>query len=614
MTIFNYSFDGSGNSLTKPSLNAVNTEEERIGPNTQGPGGAPATGPNPRIISNTVLGGPLANTNDPTLSAVTYAFGQFVDHDLDAEKVTGTAPINIPVPAGDPEFPAGSTIALTRAATGPTGNILNTISGWLDGSQIYGSSATSDAGLRGPNGTLLASPGNNLPVVNGQFVAGDLRVTENPDLTALQNLFQRNHNRLAAQLAQVHPGWTSDQIFNEARAINTAELQNVVYTEFLPAILGPNAIKPYAGYDPNADPTTSQEFTAAAYRFGHSIVSNQVNKLDNNGKLVETNTLAAAFFATPASYGANGGTDGLLRSISSDHAQVEDAHIVDGLRNLLVDPPDGTDLAAINIARGRDVGLPTFNQERVALGLAPYQNFTDFTDAKTAAALQSVYGSVDAVDLWVGGLAESHAPGALVGPTFQAIIARHFEGLRDGDHLWWQNQAFDPATQNTIAHTTLSDMIQLNTDTVGLQPDVFIASTRITSARLDSISKSSTPANQAIVNGDKTIIAGPKAAMVNAGPGDDTIVASAKIGQVLNAGSGTDVFQFVGPGHTTVINGFKEGTDKIDFGVTVGDISQVNIKPMDNNTVITADNNTVTVSGVPNLNPTDFILHPTAVA
>lgn len=58
-------------------------------------------------------------------------------------------------------------------------------------------------------------------------------------------------------------------------------------------------------------------------------------------------------------------------------------------------------------------------------------------------ALQQAYGSVDAIDLWTGGLAEKVVPGAFLGSTFQAIVADQFERLRDGDRLWYENQGFE---------------------------------------------------------------------------------------------------------------------------------------------------------------------------
>lgn len=170
-----------------PSLNPVpGTPELAIAPPNYAPGTTNGLidGPNPRTISNVVSGGQSAdgenaNTNDPTgASAWLYAFGQFVDHDLDLEGV-GTTDISIPVPNGDPTFPDGTTIPLTRAITSPTtGTALNTIAGSLDLSQIYGSDATTAASLRNADGTLKTSTGNNLPIENGAFVSGDTRVDE----------------------------------------------------------------------------------------------------------------------------------------------------------------------------------------------------------------------------------------------------------------------------------------------------------------------------------------------------------------------------------------------------------------------------------------------------
>src|ERR1700677_3300678 len=108
-----------------PSLNPVpGTAELEIAPPNYAPGTSNGLidGPNPRTISNVVSGGQSADgenadTNDPTgASAWLYAFGQFVDHDLDLEAV-GTTAINIAVPDGDPDFPDGTTIPLTRAIT-----------------------------------------------------------------------------------------------------------------------------------------------------------------------------------------------------------------------------------------------------------------------------------------------------------------------------------------------------------------------------------------------------------------------------------------------------------------------------------------------------------------
>src|SRR5262249_15630070 len=152
-----------------------------------------------------------------------------------------------------------------------------------------------------------------------------------------------------------------------------------------------------------------------------------------------------------------------------------DVHIVDDLRNFLFAPPDALDLASINIQRGRDLGLGTLNETRVALGLDPYQSINDIpTDKETKDALNIAYGGhVSKVDLWTGGLAESAVNGGMVGETFGKIIAMQFEDLRDGDRLWYENQGFDAQTLATIKDTTLSDIIERNTDTDIMQSDAF---------------------------------------------------------------------------------------------------------------------------------------------
>jgi peroxidase len=74
----------------------------------------------------------------------------------------------------------------------------------------------------------------------------------------------------------------------------------------------------------------------------------------------------------------------------------------------------------------------------------------------------------------MGGLAEKHASGAVVGPTFQAIIANQFDALRAGDRFFWQNEGFDRQTATMISNTILADILRRNTNTPNLQANVFI--------------------------------------------------------------------------------------------------------------------------------------------
>jgi peroxidase len=482
---------GTGNNLHSPWLNAIpGSPEIALTPLNFAPGikDGLVNGPNARTISNVICGGTGANgqngeTTDPTLSAWLYVFGQFVDHDLDLEETPLSNPqINIIIPPDDPNPMAGTMIAMNRDTRSPvTNTIINTTAGYLDLSQLYGSDPATAASLRNADGTLATSDnGLALPVVSGQFVTGDPRVMENPELSALTILFMREHNFWVATLKSQHPNWTGDQLYNMAKAINTAEYQNIVYTEYLPALIGP-VLGPYRGYNPMVNSQVTQEFSTAAFRMGHSQVSDTQEGIDANGNTVFTESLADSFFNT-AQTDETDGIDPLIRSLGTDFSQATDVYVVSALRNLLVaglvgGGVDLLDLIAIDIQRENDVGLGTLNQTREALGLSPYSTITQLTsDPVLAEALKSTYGGIDQIDLFIGGLAEKHAPGANVGPTFQAIIGDQFDALRAGDRFFWQNEGFDSATGAMISNTTLANVIQRNTATPNLQDNVFIQS------------------------------------------------------------------------------------------------------------------------------------------
>jgi peroxidase len=212
---------------------------------------------------------------------------------------------------------------------------------------------------------------------------------------------------------------------------------------------------------------------------GHSQVSDTEEGVDNNGNVVFSEPLATAFQNTAAQDEANG-IDNLIRNIGVDNAQATDVYVVPTLRNLLFarlpgGDIDEMDLIAIDIQRERDAGLGTLNRTRRALDLAPYTSFAELTsDPVLEQNLETVYGNVNNVDLFIGGLAEDPASGAKVGPTFQAIIAMQFSALQRGDRFYWENERFDPLTAAMISKTTLTDIIMRNTATTAtLQPNMF---------------------------------------------------------------------------------------------------------------------------------------------
>ena len=577
--------DGSNNNLADPTMNQAGTDFARVGPAHFADGFLEMTpGPNPREISNIVVAqtdtgedGPhLTDDNGVALSGMMYAWGQFVDHDLDLQKSDTTTDISIPDAAGDPFLPLVDSIPLTRVAIDPATGVpghpataINTVTGWLDGSQIYGSDAATAASLRTADGHMKVSEGNNLPTVETPqgtaFLAGDVRAQENPDLTALQVLFVREHNYQVDRLHEEHPNWSGDKLYETAKAITTAEMVNITYNEWLPHLLGEDAIQPYHGYDPTVDPRVTEEFAGAAFRFGHSIVSDEISATDNLGAFTSEQTLAESFFEPTATFTATG-ADGLLRHLSGDLANLLDAHIVDGLRNFLVDPPDGMDLAAINIQRGHDLGLGTLNETRVALGLEPYTSFDQLSsDPETAAAFEKAYGDIDAVDLWAGGLAEDHSPGAVIGPTFGRIIGDQFTALRDGDRYYFENQKFDRETLSEIKNTTLSDLILRDTDTTAMQSDAFVATERH-SGTLGGVD----PTGEDAADGMAQLVVGsPGKDTLTGGNLDDTLVA-ARGQMTMTGGDGADTFvinldDIKGRHNTVTITDFDPDADKLQI-------------------------------------------------
>ena len=587
------SIDGSGNNLAKTAVNAIGTDYRRLGAAhfSDGVSALRTDLPNARTVSNLVVAGSGDTANAEGLSGMMYAWGQFIDHDINLTLSDNVTHIDITVPSGDSTL-SGS-ISMTRAVIDPLTGVAgkpavttNNVTGWLDGSMVYGSDATTAASLRGTDGHLLTSAGNNLPIVDGVFVAGDSRVQENPDLTAIQTLFLREHNRQVDLLKAAHPDWTGDQLYNQARAIVTAEIERITYNEFLPHLVGANAIKPYRGYNPNVDPTLSEEFAGAAFRLGHSIVSANLERTDEQGNVVGSAiTLKDAFFQTASNFEADGGANGLLRHLTNDPSNALDVHIVDDLRNFLFGPAAGMDLASINLQRGRDLGLGTLNETRVALGLKPYTSFSQITsDATTAAALQAAYGDVNKVELWIGGLAEDHVAGAMVGQTFDVIVAQQFTNLRDGDRLWYQNQGFDQATLRQIDSTTLSSVILANSDTQHMQADAFVFYERRSGS-----SAMENPASPQLVigsNGGDNLVGGTKNDMLVAGTGHQTLTGAA----------GSDIFIVPVTGVNAVITDFKVGQDKLKFE-NLG-TAKPKVTTENGNAVISIGGSKVTLIGV----------------
>ena len=495
--------DGIGNNLDQPQLGSTGAQLLRLTSVEYGDGISSPAGddrPSAREVSNAVAAQTESVENGRLLTDLSWLWGQFIDHDID---LTGGAdpaePFAIEVPHGDAWFdPFGTgtaAIDLSRSTFDPaTGDAddnprqqVNEITAFLDGSVVYGSDQERADALRSfAGGRLNTSDGDllpfntaGLPNAGGPsdtlFLAGDVRANENAALTAMHTLWVREHNRIADEIADRYPQLNDEQIYQHARATVTAEIQAITYNEFLPALLGRDAVADYQGYDASVDPGIANVFSTAAYRFGHSMLSPELLRLDNDGTTSAAGNLALrdAFFA-PGEVIDNG-IDSLLLGAAVQTAQEIDTLVIDDVRNFLFGPPGagGFDLASLNIQRGRDHGLPDYNQARIDMGLAPATNFADITsNVELQETLEQLYGDVDNVDVWVGGLAEDHVPGASVGELVYTVLVDQFQRIRDGDRFWYQN-TFTGGKLAKLESTTLADVIRRNTDVTDLQENVF---------------------------------------------------------------------------------------------------------------------------------------------
>lgn len=498
--------DGTGNNIFDPQIGASFAHLLRIAPADYGDGFMSLAGvdrPSARAVSNGVLAQSESMPNPAGLTDYFWQWGQFLDHDLDlTDGIDPPEAADIVVPAGDPFFdPTGTgtqVISFNRSlydtSTGTSFNNPreqeNEITAWIDASNVYGSDTARANALRTLDGTgdLKTSTGDLLPFnteglanAGGDsaelFLGGDVRANEQIGLTVMHTLFVREHNRLAARIREDDPNLSGDEVYEQARAIVGAQMQVITYEEFLPALIGRGALERYNGYDPEMDASIANSFSTAAYRFGHSALSEQILRIDADGNEIAAGhlDLKDAFFAGDRLID-EGGLDPILRGLGAQVCQKVDALVIDAIRNFLFGAPGsgGFDLASLNIQRGRDHGLPSYNVMREAVGLNRVSSFADITsDADTRIRLADTYNSVDDIDLWVGGLSEDAVNGGQLGALFQRIVVRQFKALRDGDRFWYE-RVFEGRELDRIRDTRLSDIIRRNTE-IGreLADDVF---------------------------------------------------------------------------------------------------------------------------------------------
>lgn len=378
---------------------------------------------------------------------------------------------------------------------------INQLSAFIDGGQIYGTKQSDAKNLRAfqdgrlksiapfsnnPSYTLMPGDRSNLLCVDGSkekacFKAGDNRCNIQIGLQTMHTVWMRHHNNVVGRLQRFNEDWDDEKLYQEGRKIVGAQLQHITYNEWLPIMLGQEAVNKmglavlpsgrFTGYNVTIHPGMINEFAAAAFRSGHSMVPGKLDRLDQNFNLKSSVRMRDTFFKSSMLY-QDGAVDEFVRGMSQQLGKGIDGNVVSDLSQQLFNSEPktfGLDLSSLNIQRGRDHGLPGYMKYRRLCGLSTVNNFNELRNSnslpdETINRLASVYESVDDIDLYPAGISEFPVGGAIVGPTFACIISEQFWRLRVGDRFWYENglpfaSRFSDAQLGQIRKTTLARVL-----------------------------------------------------------------------------------------------------------------------------------------------------------
>jgi hypothetical protein len=457
--------DGTCNDLEHPEMGAV---DQRFGRNVPRemtfPEKEPALlSPSPRVVSQRLLGRESFRPAE-SLNLLAAAWIQFQTHDWFAHRRAaklGENDFQIPLDAGD-QWSRGSPIRIPRRPPDPTRGseesgrpptYLNEESHWWDGSQIYGDDQETTASLRdqgklkidGKDHLLPIDPHTNLPRTG---------FTQNwwVGLALLHTLFAREHNAIYDRLSRAYPSWSQDQLFDTARLVNTALMAKIHTVEWTPGILSHPTTKlalhmnwwglagegihkifgriggelisgiPGSRRALYGVPFTLTEEFVSVYRL-HPLIPEKVRfyRVIDGAQIKELDFAEVAFEKAQALLDDGTSMADIFYSFGISHPGAITLHNYPSfLRELPMKDKDNNyvkdsegnqvylDLAAVDIMRDRERGVPRYNEFLRLIHKKPVKTFEEITSNRVwAQQLREVSGGdVNRVDLMVGMFAE----------------------------------------------------------------------------------------------------------------------------------------------------------------------------------------------------------------
>ncbi|XP_073249801.1 myeloperoxidase-like [Porites lutea] len=425
--------------------------------------------PNARDVSRFAHGSNAdrTNPNSTILTHLTMIFAQFMDHDftlgqgqgINCEPPTKNPEcVNIRIPRDDAIFRNREVnfIELERDAPSKSASFCklaprehtNTLTAYIDASNVYGSTEEVADSIRAPDGLLRVmehpdgvrfmdllsarteTPESFCPSIDPNrpcFLAGESRNNENQGLSSVHTIFVRHHNRIATFFRK-RTRWGPERIYQETRRIVAAQLQVITYNEFLPLVLSERTITKFGlrlltgtrffnGYNRRVNAQMTAGFSVAAYRFGHTLIQEWFRRFNQRSfqhrEKSEFRPIPVLDFENPQYLyeTCQGGVDAILRGLIKDPAGKADGRFSSSVQeNLRRGESDLSDLISINIQRGRERGIPGYTKYRNLrlCGLRKVRSFDDLVRIagfalRDVANLRRIYRNVHDIDFFVGG-------------------------------------------------------------------------------------------------------------------------------------------------------------------------------------------------------------------